>query len=162
MKEPRPPRSALCLALALIVAAAVPVASQSSDTLAAARELYAGASYEEALAMLNRLRAPGGAEEARGIEQYRALCLLALGRSAEAQRAIEVVVAAAPSFQPSETEASPRVRTAFSEVRRRMLPSIIQLEYARARAAFDRRDFTTAIEGFQRVTEMLVDPDVGQ
>ena len=41
-------------ALALVVATADAAAGQ--DTLSAARELYAGAAYEDALAVLNRLR----------------------------------------------------------------------------------------------------------
>jgi hypothetical protein len=108
---------------------------------------------------LKGIAAPGSRDQ--GIEQYRALCLLALGRSAEAQQAIEVVVAAAPSFQPSESDASPRVRSAFSEVRRRMLPAIIQQEYAQAKGAFDRKDFPAAADAFKRVLDMLSDPDVG-
>jgi hypothetical protein len=149
------------VALAIILAA-LPAASQSADSLSSARDLYAAAAYEDSLAMLNRLKGnigPTGRDQ--GIEQYRALCLLALGRAAEAQQAIEVVVAAAPSFQPSETDASPRVRSAFSEVRRRMLPAIIQQEYAQAKGAFDRKDFPAAANAFKRVLDMLSDPDVG-
>lgn len=150
------------LAVVAILGVATPEWTQSQDSLPTARELYAAAAYEESLAMLNRLRGPAGSVgHEQGIEQYRALCLLALGRAAEAQQAIEVVVASAPSFQPSEAEASPRVRSAFSEVRRRMLPSIIQQEYARGKAAFDKKEFTDAADAFQRVLQMLSDPDVG-
>jgi len=60
------------------------------------------------------------------IEEYRAFCLLALGRTAEAERAMEAVVAAAPSFRPTDADLSPRVRAVFSDVRRRTLPRIIQ------------------------------------
>src|SRR3982751_6842660 len=95
------------------------------DPVGAARELYASARYDEALAALNDLRpseaTPG---DRRSIDQSRSLCLLALGRGTEAEGAIAAVVTADPSYQPSETEASPRVRAAFSEVRRRLLPGI--------------------------------------
>jgi tetratricopeptide (TPR) repeat protein len=156
-------RPARCLVL-MAVLSAFPAAAQSVDSLSSARELYSAAAYEDALAMLNRLRAPGGLpshEQQQGVEQYRALCLLALGRAAEAQQAIEIVVAAAPSYQPSEVDASPRVRSAFSEVRRRMLPTIIQQEYALAKGAFDRKDYAIAAETFKRVLDMLADSDVG-
>ena len=63
------------------------------------------------------------------VQQYRSLCLLALGRGAEAEEAIGAVVTARPSYQPSEAEASPRVRTAFTEVRQRLLPQIAQARY---------------------------------
>jgi tetratricopeptide (TPR) repeat protein len=150
------------LILAGMLSAGFAAPAAADDSLNVARELYASANYEDALAMLNRLRPPsGGIPEDRAVEQYRALCLLALGRTVEAQRAIEVVVAAEPSFQPSETEVSPRVRSAFSDVRRRMLPAIIQQNYGLAKAAFDRKDFAVAADGFGRVAEMLSDPDVG-
>ena len=66
--------------LALIVAPATAQVRDLVNTpLAAARELYASARYDEALAMLNGLR-PDEARDRRSIEQYRSLCLLALGR----------------------------------------------------------------------------------
>jgi hypothetical protein len=146
-----------------VVFAIVPIAlAAAEDSLTAAHELYAQAAYDEALGMLNRLRSPEGQPvEQRAIEQYRALCLLALGRAADAQRAIEVVVAADPSFHPSETEVSPRVRSAFRDVRRRMLPDIARQKYLTAKAAFDRKEFPVAADGFKQVLEILDEPDLG-
>jgi hypothetical protein len=133
----------------------------AEDALAPARDLYAAAAYEDALTILNRLRSlTPPPEEARAIEQYRAFCLLALGRTADAELAIEAVVAAEPSYQPSETEVSPRVRTAFRDVRRRMLPGIIQQQYAAAKAAFDRKDYAFAAKAFTQVLAVMADPDV--
>src|SRR5205807_2368275 len=83
----------------------------------AARGLYASAAYDEALALLNRMHASERpAAEARVIEQYRAFCLLALGRAADAERAIEAVVTAEPSYHPSDNDVSPRIRNAFADV----------------------------------------------
>jgi protein TonB len=145
---------------ALFVLSGAVAAAQERD-LAAARELYASASYDDALAVLNRLRAAEHpASQARTIEQYRAFCLLALGRAADAQQAIEAVVAAEPSYQPSESEVSPRIRSAFADVRRRMLPAIIQQKYAEAKAAFDRKAFAAAATGFSQVLVALTDPAV--
>jgi TonB family protein len=149
------------VALAAVLTLGVAGAAAGDDSLNVARELYASANYEDALAMLNRIRTPTGAADDRAVERYRALCLLALGRSIEAQKAIEIVVALEPSYHPSDSEVSPRVRSAFSDVRRRMLPAIIQQRYAMAKAAFDRKDFVTAADGFGQVSEMLSDPDVG-
>ena len=129
------------------------------DSLAAARDLYASAAYEDALAVLNRLpNTNRSADELRAVEQYRALCLLALGRTAEAERAIEAVVAGDPAFRPA-SDLSPRVRSAFSEVRKRMLPGIIQQKYADAKAAYDRKEFAVAAAGFTKMLEMMTDPD---
>src|ERR1700754_4912331 len=128
----------------IVLGLAAPVVAQ--EPLAAARDLYAAARYDEALAMLNGLRPQETANSAnlRSIEQYRSLCLLALGRGSEAEAAIAVVVASDPMYQPTETEASPRVRTAFSEVRQRQLPDIARTRYAAAKSAYDRKDYSSA------------------
>jgi tetratricopeptide (TPR) repeat protein len=144
--------TAVLVALALFVA--------GEDTLAAARDLYASAAYEEALAVLNRLpQSNQSGDETRAVEQYRALCLLALGRTSEAQRAIEAVVAGDPWYRLA-ADVSPRVRTAFSDVRRRMLPVIVQQQYTAAKGAYDRKEFPAAIASFNRMLEMMTDPDV--
>ncbi len=142
------------------ILAGVRVSAQEAD-LSAARDLYASAAYDDALTVLNRLRSSAHpSSQSRAIEQYRAFCLLALGRSADAEQAIEAVVAAEPSFQPGDGDASPRVRLAFTSVRRRMLPSIIQQRYAVAKAAFDRKEFAAAANGFAEVLTALADRDV--
>jgi hypothetical protein len=134
----------------------------AQDSLTMARDLYASAAYEDALAVLNRLRdGDHSVDEGRSIEQYRAFCLLALGRADEAERAIEAVVAAQPSYHPSESEVSPRLRSLFADVRRRMLPAIIQDRYAQAKAAYDRKEYAAAAAGFKLTLEMVADPDVG-
>src|SRR5215211_5201902 len=132
---------ALVLALTLL--------TSDQEAVNAARDLYASAAYEDALAVLNRVpEASRPAEEARTIAQYRAFCLLALGRTSEAERAIEAVISREPTYRPAANDVSPRVRAAFAEVRRRMLPAIIQQTYARAKEAFDKKDFETAAAGF--------------
>ena len=124
------------LAAAAVLTAATATA-QDRD-LSAARELYASAAYEDALAALNRLRSSDHPpSQSPIIEQYRAFCLLALGRASDAEQAIEAVVTADPSYHPADSEVSPRIRTTFAEVRRRMLPVIIQQKYTQAKAAYD-------------------------
>ena len=146
-------------ALALVVTTADLAAGQ--DSLSAARELYAGAAYEDALVVLNRLRANvARPDDARAIDQYRAFCLLALGRASDAERAIESVIAVQPLYQPAEDDVSPWVRAAFSKVRRRMLPTIIQQRYASAKASYDRQEYGEAVSGFTQVLDVLTDPDV--
>jgi hypothetical protein len=132
------------------------------DPVGAARDLYASARYDEALAVLNDLKPTDATPvtDRRSIEQYRSLCLLALGRGTEAEGAIAAVVTADPAYQPSETEASPRVRAAFSEVRRRLLPDIATNRYTEAKAAYDRKDYATSIKQFRRVLSLLEDPDM--
>lgn len=147
--------------IAVIMLAAGGVVFAQDGDLATARDLYASAAYEDALTVLNRLRsADHPAGQSRAIEQYRAFCLLALGRSDDAERAIEAVVVAEPSYHPSDTDVSPRIRSAFTDVRRRMLPAIIQQKYEQSKSAFDKKDFKTAADGFRQVLAALADPDV--
>ena len=152
----------LCATVALAAGLAAPALAQEGP-LAVARDLYASARYDEALAMLNGVRQQESANpiNLRSIEQYRSLCLLALGRGAEAEAAIAVVVASDPMYQPTETEASPRVRTAFSEVRQRQLPDIARTRYVSAKASFDRKDYPAAEQQFRDLLRLIDDPDMG-
>lgn len=134
-----------------------PVLAQSKG-LESARELYSAAAYDDALTILNTLRG-SDAEDAGQIAYYRALCLLAVGKTAEADAAIEMAVNAMPFTQPSANDTSPRVRAAFREVRRRVLPTIIERRYADARAAFDRKD-PAAPERFKEVVALIDEPDI--
>jgi TonB family protein len=153
------PSARFVTACAIVIATAGVAAGQGS--LSTARDLYAGAAYEDALVLLDRLRANGPrTDEGLTIDQYRAFCLIALGRAADAEQAIEAVVAAEPSYQPSGSEVSPRVRSAFSDVRRRVLPALVQARYITAKAAFDRKDFVQAEAGFRQVLDVLGAPDV--
>lgn len=134
----------------------------AQETLTVARDLYSAAAYEDALGVLDRLDKSASQQRDRlTIHQYRAFCLLALGRTADAERAIEVVVSTEPSYHPSDAEASPRVRSAFSTVRQRMLPAIVQQMYAQAKSAYDQRNFVAAAEGFDQVLAALADTDIG-
>jgi TonB family protein len=143
--------------LALLLA--VTTLATAEDALATARELYASAAYEDALAILNKLPPNQPLEQSRTAEQYRALCLLALGRTQEAEHAIEAVIVGDPSFRPA-SDVSPRVRATFGDVRKRMLPVIIQQQYNSAKAAFDKKDFSAAANGFTQTLVMMTDPDV--
>jgi TonB family protein len=134
------------------------------DVVGAARDLYASARYDEALAVLNDIRPADGAAavpDRKSIEQYRSLCLLALGRGTEAESAIAAVVTADPSYQPGEAEASPRVRSAFSDVRRRLLPEIATARYTLAKGDFDRKNYASAAQQFRQVMSLIDDPDMG-
>ena len=88
------------------------------------------------------------------------ICLLALGRGSEAESAIAAVVTADPLFMPGEADASPRVRAAFSDVRQRLLPQITSMRYAAAKAAFDRKDWSSAEAQFRDLMTLLDDPQM--
>lgn len=138
----------------LIVCSSVARAGQ--DALVHAKDLYTSAAYDEALAALSAYQpSPDHAIEA---DEYRAFCLLALGRNADASEIIERIVTADPSFLPAENQASPRLQEAFHDVRQRVLPAIVRSAYADAKTSFDRKDFKTAARQFDRVLTLLKDP----
>ena len=147
-----------------IAASLLMFVGQGPDTrsITTARELYASARYDEALALLNGLRPADTTQpgERKTIEQYRSLCLLALGRGEEAETAIEAVVTADPFYKPSEAEASPRVRATFSEVRRRLLPDLTTARYAEAKQAYDRKQYAEAATRFRELVLLLDDPQM--
>jgi|SRR5579872_225684 len=150
----------LATSLAFVESAFAQTAAR--DPLGAARDLYASARYDEALAVLNDLHAPdASAPDRKSVEQYRSLCLLALGRGSEAESAIAAVITADPTYQPGEEEASPRVRAAFSDVRKRLLPQIATERYAAAKSSFDKKMFAMAAQQFRNVVKLIDDPDMG-
>jgi TonB family protein len=133
----------LLLAVLLFTAmAVVPVFAE--DSLDSARQLYAAASYDDALAMLDRLQ---GLSEAAApeLQQERALCLLALNRLSDAEKAITVVVQANPLYIPDGSTVSPRVRTTFQDVRGRLIPDIVRASFGRARASFAQKEYAQAL-----------------
>ena len=148
----------------MISASLLVFAGQGPDTrsITTARELYASARYDEALTMLNGIRPADASQpsERKTIEQYRSLCLLALGRGEEAETAIAAVVTVDPFYQPSEAEASPRVRATFSDVRQRLLPDLTTSRYAQAKQAYDRKQFAEAAARFRELVVLLDDPQM--
>ena len=146
----------IVIALLLLVSARV----QAQGSLDAAKELYASAEYESALSMLNGLTGSArSGEEHQTIELYRVLCLVATGKEADAKGVIEGLVARNPMFRPT-TDLPPRVRSTYSETRKRLLPSAAQAVYQEAKAAFDFKDYGAAERGFALVLAVLADPDV--
>ena len=135
----------------------------AEGSVAAARELYTSAAYEDALKMLEELRAGAQTREDRqAIGLYRILCLVAVGRGAEADQAIETLVSQEPLYRPSTDDLSPRMRTAFTDARKRLLPTIIQQQYRDAKAAYDRQEHEAAAKSFALVLEGLADPEIAQ
>lgn len=131
-------------------------------SLAAARDLYAAAEYSTALTMLNALAESGPSRSDRqAIELHRALCLVALGNQSEATKVIEGMVSDDPLYRPDFTDLPPRMRTAFTDARKRLLPSLVQQRYIVARTAFEQKEYATAAEGFKLVLDGLADPELG-
>jgi TonB family protein len=132
---------AVLLLVAALGAGQVPAPDRSAD-LAAVRSLYASAAYEDALARLASVSASG--EAADQVDTYRALCLLALGRTADAERTLEDIVLRNPRFTLDESDVSPRLVAMFRAVKGRALPTAARALYTNARTNFDLKQYDAA------------------
>ena len=151
------------LMLATLLLMSIPRLAGAQDLLASARTQYQAAAYDEALTTLQQLaanKASLSATDARDVEEYRFLCLLALGRKDEARTAMGIVVKSDPLYTLDAGSTPPRVVTAFTEVRRELLPQIATQLYAESKAAYDKKDTVDARAGFEQLMQMLADPDM--
>ncbi len=156
-------RNTICAVILLISIAFSAPAYAADGTLAAARDLYVSASYDDALTMLGSLSgASPSLEEQQSIDLYRTLCLVALGRAADADKVIETMLVRQPLYRASSEELSPRVQSAFQNARKRILPGLIQKEYAEAKEAFDNKNWPVASTGFDEILKSVADPDIAQ
>ena len=143
------------VALLFFVLVSGQLVSATNDDLDLVRQHYAAAAYEEALAHIeglasDRVTAP--------LEQYRALCLLALGRFQEGEAAFERLVRQSPQFVIAEGDIAPRLYVVFREVRRRVLSAIAGERYERGKAHFEADRFTDAATELRSVQRLLHDP----
>jgi len=146
------------LGFALWAMAMQATAPTATSDLATAKTLYAQGVYEEALAKLEKIRGDSTADE---VDEYRALCLLALGRTAESQRALESLFTRTPLFKMSDADVPPRLVTMYHDVRRRLLPVAIRSLYVRSKANYDQKSFAAAAVGFKDLMTLATDEDLG-
>jgi len=148
-------------ALLAVVTGASAQAPAPAASLATARTLYASAEYGGALDMLNGLvtETPAGPEW-QAIELYRALCLVAVGNNAEAVKVIDAMIVQDPLYRPAADDVPPRLRSAFTDARKRLVPGLVQQRYVAAKASFDKKDYAAAAKGFSQVLAGLNDPDL--
>lgn len=121
--------------------------------LAAGRALYASAAYEKALERL--ARAGQGAGLIDEVDTYRALCLLALGRTSESERVLEVILMRNPRYSLDEDTVSPRLVDVFRAVRARVLPEAARNLYSAARASFDDRKYDVAVAQLRELQTLI-------
>lgn len=150
-------RSILIVGVVLVAAGA---GLGAQDPLGAAKDLYASAAYEDALSQLSRLdggsTAPGIARQA---DQYRVFCLFALGRTQEAESIAEAMIRKEPLAQLDATDASPRLEMMFSDLRKRLMPSLIRERFKTARSALDKKSFTEAGPPLTEARFMIVEAE---
>ena len=149
--------TAASLILLLWTALAQGPVPTGGDDLTAAKTLYASGAYEEALARLSALTA---AEHGDDVDQYRALCLLALGRAAETESSLQALIVRNPLFKMSEQDMSPRLVSLFHDVRKRVLPSTVKDLYGKAKTNYDQKQYSAASTQFTDLLKLLADEDL--
>jgi len=150
---------------AIVIIGCALVAAQAGlgaqDSLTAAKDLYASAAYEDALSTLTRLNGggPSAPEIARQVDQYRAFCLYALGRTDEAESVAESIIRKEPLTQLDTSDVSPRLETMFTNVRKRLLPSLIRERFRSARSAVDQKNYSAAEPQLVEARLMIADAE---
>jgi len=132
-------------------------AAAAQNDLGEAKAKYEEAAYEDALTTLTKASASTTADRVQ-LEQYRALCLIALGRIAEAERAVAALVDADPTYVPPSSVASPRVLAMIAEIRRKELPGVARRVLDSGRAAYEAKDIPRAQRQFDLLLKLLDDP----
>jgi len=145
-------RFAITFAWAMTMASATLL---GQDSLTRAKDFYQSAAYEEALAVLDKLHSSPAAIDSTEVAAYQVFCLVALGRTDEATKAIVTIVKNDPLFHPSDAQASPRVRALFENVRRPLLPDVVRDAYAKGKDAFARKDMAAATTEFDQVIALI-------
>jgi hypothetical protein len=135
------------------------VSLEAQDLLSAAKDLYASAAYEDALSTLSRLDGATSPDVARQVDQYRAFCLFALGRTREAESLAESIIRREPLARLDAADASPRVESMFAGVRKRLLPSLIRDRYQVARSTLDQKDFAAAELALAETRRMIFEAE---
>jgi len=131
--------------------------SDPTAELAAARSLYATAAYEDALDRLNRIRSTDAMRDQ--VDTYKALCLLALGRTRDSEKMIEQIMERNPQYVPDESEVSPRLMVVYKSVRSRLVPGTARSMYAAARANFDDKKYEMAAAQLRELITLLGSDD---
>ena len=141
--------------IAALVIAASPLAAQ--DPLQRIKDLYASAAYEDTISAVSNL---GTTDPKPELVQYRIFSLVALGRMAEAEKAVEAVLTAHPRYRPDPGEMSPRIKELFATVRARVGPGAVKDLYQAGKAALDKKDREAAVSQFEEMLRTADDPDI--
>ncbi len=144
-------------ALLLLTAPQLAAGAAAQNALSDAKAQYEAASYEEALATLTRASQTAPANRVE-IEQYRVLCLLALGNVGEAERAVAALVDVDPTYVVPTSMASPRVLSMIADMRKKELPGVARRLLNEGRAAYENKDFARARQQFDVLLAVVADP----
>lgn len=143
---------------ALTVSLTVLAPAAKAADLVEAKTLYANASYDEAIQELHAIH---DADKANQVDQYLALCLIALGRTDEAEQPLEQIVTREPLYVLNESDTSPKLLDLFHQVRRRVLPKAALDAFTKGRADYEAKRYSAAVDEFKRLIDISKDPEAG-
>ena len=129
--------------------------ASAQEPLKKATALYDAAAYEDALTVLTPVDMPEA-------QQYKALCLLALGRVQDATGAVEKLVTAQPTFEPSAQDVPPRFVTLVSDTKRKLLPALARRAFNEGRDLFRNGSREDAMTHFNLVMTLTSDASFKQ
>jgi TonB family protein len=138
------PLRVLC---AVVVSLCAVATISAQEPLTKAKALYDAANYEDALTTLATVREPEA-------QQYRALCMLALGRVRDASGEVDSLIASAPTFEPSAEDVTPRFVSLVSEAKKKLLPGIARKSFNEGRELFKSGDRAEALKKFDFVVTL--------
>ena len=147
----------LLIVVVLLSAPGLTGRAAAQTDLGEAKTKYEEAAYEDALTTLTKASASTPADRVQ-LEQYRALCLIALGRIPEAERAVAALVDVDPTYVLPASVASPRVLAMVAEIRRKELPGVARRVLDSGRAAYEAKDIPRAQRHFDLLLKLLDDP----
>ena len=122
------------------------------------KQLYESAAYDEALAAIGGVPAPEPVSEMAALLRYRALCLIALDRTVEAELAIDQLLVRDPLYRADPNGASPRFVSLVDRGRNRVIPALARTQYDSAKRDFDDKRRKDAATAFTRVVALLDSP----
>jgi ketosteroid isomerase-like protein len=149
------PAATLILTVWLLAAQAGATAQPPSDRLAGVKALFAAADCEAVLIVLST----DDVASSPGADQYRALCLLALGRLDDVDRLLETLIRRDPTFNMSVSEVTPRMIALFRQTRQRLLPGILDDRFKAAKTSFEQGRHAEAAVQFRALLTLLADED---
>ena len=149
------PAATLILTVWLLAAQAGATAQPPSDRLAGVKALFAAADCEAVLIVLST----DDVASSPGADQYRALCLLALGRLDDVDRLLETLIRRDPTFKMSVSEVTPRMIALFRQTRQRLLPGILDDRFKAAKTSFEQGRHAEAAVQFRALLTLLADED---
>ena len=149
------PRWWQALALTVVGVLFVAAGAAAQEPLSKAKALYDAAAYEDALTILTPVEVPEA-------QQYKALCLLALGRSQDAAGAVERLVTDQPTFEPSAADVPPRFVALVTDAKRKLLPTLARRTFNEARDQYRNGSKEEALRRFDLVLTLTSDASFNQ